>query len=299
MEQASFRIKAFASAPEFLQTTLAFLEEDDARNNLLVSMAIAAVADAPSPGRRWLCARRERRPVAAALALAEGRIALASASEPDAAEFGEALARSLRSGSSSWRALGPRETAQSFVKGWAAARQPAGLVRRKLALVRQTIMAKTLGDRPLAAQAAPGSFRKAVLSDAPVLRRWMRAFDRETEAPDRPAGSSQPPAETWISSAILASDAYVWETDRGLEATASAGGRTRLSGRVHLVYVPPESRRRGYARSCVAGVCEEFRKEGLGRATLFADRRSEPALELYRSIGFESLGDFEELELDP
>lgn len=292
---AGLRLRAFARASEFLEAALAHLEEDDVQNNLLISMALDARADRESPGRRWLLALRGDRPAAAALALAEGRIALAKADAADAVDFGAALARSLkRAGRPPWRALGPSSTARTFFEGWSggSGRRPGE------PLARQTIMSMDLIERASTDPGAiAGVLSKATPEDEGLLRTWMRAFDRETEAPRRSPQSSQPPADAWIAQAIAAGDAYVWRASDGIKATASVGGRTRESGRVHLVFTPQENRRKGCARACVNALTEELRKRGFKRAALFADAKSKPALALYESIGFRRKGEFEELEL--
>jgi predicted GNAT family acetyltransferase len=121
----------------------------------------------------------------------------------------------------------------------------------------------------------------------------MRAFDAETGAIP-----SQPPAEAWVRPAIERGDAFVWEDERGQPAaTASVGGRTRLCGRIHLVYVPPELRRRQFASACVRALALRLRAEGLRDATLFVDPKAERAVALYRGLGFARVADFVELPL--
>jgi RimJ/RimL family protein N-acetyltransferase len=56
------------------------------------------------------------------------------------------------------------------------------------------------------------------------------------------------------------------------------------------VWTPPAHRRRGYARSVVAGSLLEAREQGATRATLFT--ASEPARRAYRAIGFNVVGDY-------
>jgi uncharacterized protein len=58
------------------------------------------------------------------------------------------------------------------------------------------------------------------------------------------------------------------------------------------VWTPPEWRGRGYARSVVAGSLVAARKQGVGRAVLFADPDNAMARAAYLAIGFRIVGDY-------
>jgi ribosomal protein S18 acetylase RimI-like enzyme len=58
------------------------------------------------------------------------------------------------------------------------------------------------------------------------------------------------------------------------------------------VWTPPDLRGRGYARSVVAGSLLAARKQGVGRAVLFADPHNAAARAAYLALGFRIVGDY-------
>jgi GNAT superfamily N-acetyltransferase len=58
------------------------------------------------------------------------------------------------------------------------------------------------------------------------------------------------------------------------------------------VYTPPALRARGYARAVVAGTLLAARAQGVRDAVLFTGRANRPAQAVYRSLGFEPIGDW-------
>ncbi|HEX4628628.1 MAG TPA: GNAT family N-acetyltransferase [Gemmatimonadales bacterium] len=58
------------------------------------------------------------------------------------------------------------------------------------------------------------------------------------------------------------------------------------------VWTPPELRRRGYARSVVAGSLLAARKQSVQRAVLFADPSNASARAAYLALGFQIVGDY-------
>lgn len=58
------------------------------------------------------------------------------------------------------------------------------------------------------------------------------------------------------------------------------------------VWTPPEQRGRGYARSVVGGSLLAARKQGVGRAVLFADPQNAAARAAYLALGFGIVGDY-------
>jgi uncharacterized protein len=60
--------------------------------------------------------------------------------------------------------------------------------------------------------------------------------------------------------------------------------------RIQMVYTPPESRRRGYARACVGEVSTRIRAEG-NRCMLYADLANPVANALYRELGYRAVAE--------
>jgi predicted GNAT family acetyltransferase len=81
--------------------------------------------------------------------------------------------------------------------------------------------------------------------------------------------------------------------DRG-RPVAYSHFNARLPDMVQVggVWTPPELRGRGYARCVVAGSLRDARDRGVSRASLFTPRTNAPAQRAYRSLGFETVGEY-------
>lgn len=284
-------VTTFARAADFLAEAQTFLESNDAANGLIGGAALEACARSswlPDP-RRWLLVHADGARVMAAVALPDGRLASGPANAPEHARaFGAwcsaRFSRKIAGPELCWQIVGPRETAEVFALGWLG--RPAPMPSLRQILLTFSLLNKHYVTNP--------KFRKARPADVPLLRKWMREFDVEVGAI-----ASQPPAEAWITPAITRGDAYVYEDAKGIPiATASVGARTRLGGRIHLVYVDKSARRCAAASSCVASMAGVFANEGLCEATLFAGADATAALALYTGLGFKPVAEFVELALE-
>jgi [ribosomal protein S18]-alanine N-acetyltransferase len=92
---------------------------------------------------------------------------------------------------------------------------------------------------------------------------------------------------------------HEWSTILLVEETLA--GKTALLGfsifwlvhdELHVLNVAtaPEARRRGVARAAMDATLDRARQKGCTLATLEVRRSNEPALELYRSLGFRPVG---------
>lgn len=81
---------------------------------------------------------------------------------------------------------------------------------------------------------------------------------------------------------------FLWRTREGLRFRASVSARTADAAQISGVYTPPAWRRRGYA---TRGVGELSRRmlEQSRHACLFVNEANEPALAVYRRLGFENI----------
>ena len=114
--------------------------------------------------------------------------------------------------------------------------------------------------------------------------RWRTAY--ETELGLGGGDSVSDDIDRWI-----AADSHRFLVVDGAPV-AMTGFNARLPDIVQVggVYVPPGSRRRGFARRAVALHLTEARAQGVGEATLFT--ASDAAAACYRALGFARIGDF-------
>jgi predicted GNAT family acetyltransferase len=80
---------------------------------------------------------------------------------------------------------------------------------------------------------------------------------------------------------------------------ACAVGRTPTGIRIGLVYTPPELRRRGYATACVAELTRQLLESGRASVFLYAEANNKTSNHIYESIGYQYVGDWQEIDLNP
>jgi uncharacterized protein len=132
----------------------------------------------------------------------------------------------------------------------------------------------------------PGRLRLAALADKELTYRWTMAFGTDTNQ-----GSDRDTVERNTRLRIEHGDLYLWE-DGGQPVSMAAKNRPTDHGMtVGLVYTPPELRRKGYATSCVAGVCREILKSGCDFCTLYTDLSNPTSNAIYIKIGFQPVCD--------
>ncbi len=67
---------------------------------------------------------------------------------------------------------------------------------------------------------------------------------------------------------------------------------TGTSGRINMVYTPPEWRGRGYATACVAALTAERLASGWSSCLIFTDKQNAVTNKIYRRIGYQVLARF-------
>lgn len=147
------------------------------------------------------------------------------------------------------------------------------------------------------AQRAPGRARPAHPGDAELVIPWLEAF--QVEAHGRVEGD---PAAMWAS--FEGHDVrrlYVWEDEACRVASlAGVSGRTPNGRRIGPVYTPPARRRRGFAEALVAAVSQAQLGAGARFCFLFTDLELPTSNAIYRSVGYEQVGEAaEERFVDP
>lgn len=122
--------------------------------------------------------------------------------------------------------------------------------------------------------------RPATESDLPALERLWEDFTDEATFTPYP-GSPFDPA--------LVRDFVVLVADGndGIEGTLYANVGDADFGFVFGVYVRPDARRRGVARTLMQTVARTLKAEGRGHVVLSVDTPNEPARRFYASLGFE------------
>jgi len=154
---------------------------------------------------------------------------------------------------------------------------------------RDDLFALALSDLRVPGPLADGSWlcRPPRSGEIALLSKWRAAYSVEllgaTPGPelDERARAEMETADGWLLTVDERPCAY-------------SGFNARLPDVVQIggVYVPPELRRRGYARAAVAGSLLAARAAGVTRALLFTGAGNLAARTAYLALGFRVVGDY-------
>ena len=234
----------------------------------------------PQPGRYWVAADGDgvtavaiESPLGALLTVtpapASTLCAIVDAVRSDAPDLRGVFAEAL--------------TAAVFAGSWAERRGAAARPREGGRVYRL--------DMPPIESAAPGALRPADDGDRELVRAWARAFDAES-------GNDFGQAEAMVTLRLASDRVSVWDDDGPVSmasATAAAGGVCRIAH----VYTPPEKRGGGYATACVAGVSRQLLAAEAEACILFSHFHHPGSNQIYRSIGYEAVGELLAYEFLP
>lgn len=140
--------------------------------------------------------------------------------------------------------------------------------------------------------------RHATNEDIDLLVKWRRVYDRITMGFPESAIDDNQNRDVFNG---MISDCRLWvlEDDGTLVAMANFSASLPDTVQVGGVYTDEASRGRGYARSLVAGMLRDAQKSGVEEALLFTEMDNMPAQRAYESLGFEQVGDYGMVVLDP
>jgi len=136
----------------------------------------------------------------------------------------------------------------------------------------------------------PGRLRLATDADASLLRGWVDQFFAEAGA--------RSGAEDEVGSRIDAGLLVVWDVDGTAVSMAAATVAQGGVSRVHLVYTPPENRRRGFASACVASLTARELAVPGRTCMLNTDLANPTSNAIYQAIGYLRVAEAVELRFD-
>lgn len=175
---------------------------------------------------------------------------------------------------------GPEAAASSFAAAWTRPRRLSTIVA-----VNQRLYA--LGSPATPSHRPAGGLRLATQDDAAIVRGWGTAFLAET-------GLTQVNAKIF-GQLIQARQLYVWDDGQPRCLVATIRQITRGAA-VGVLYTPGESRHHGYAKSTLLALAQTLRERGLPECYLYADPTNAGADAVARSVGFEPVQDFVDIE---
>jgi RimJ/RimL family protein N-acetyltransferase len=272
-------IKYYPTAGEFLSHVGGYLAEDEARYGLILGIARRLTENVRTYGEPgpWFCsAGSDACLQAVAIRTPPFSVVLAHFSGEPAALAGTLAATISEKEPAIPGAMGDRELADKFAAAWC--REKRVTVRGRMAerLYRLEKIDKI--------SLARGRLRPAAEKDIKLVQAWARAFNGET------FGESLKQPETDMTPLVTGGNLFLWED--GAPVSMAARLRPTDSGMsVGYVYTPPEFRRRGYATSCVAGLCRNILQSGKEFCMLYADLANPVSNSIYKKIGFREVCD--------
>jgi GNAT superfamily N-acetyltransferase len=146
-------------------------------------------------------------------------------------------------------------------------------------------------DKPPVPQGAAGTLRLAHDGDREQVRAWARAFDAES-------GNNFGQAEAMVTLRLASGRVFLWD-DGGpasmASATAAVGGVCRIAH----VYTPPALRSHGYGKACVADLSGKLLATEAEACMLFSHFHHPGSNRIYRSVGYEAVGETLVYEFTP
>ena len=140
--------------------------------------------------------------------------------------------------------------------------------------------------------------RPAEERDLTTLVPWRRQYDRITMGyPDQAIDDGR--NRDMLAGMIEDERLWVLEEDRRVVAMTGFNANLPDTVQVGGVFTPEEMRGRGHARAVVAGSLLDAKAAGVRDALLFTEMSNTPAQKAYESLGFEHIGDYGMVVLDP
>ncbi|NLM41196.1 MAG: GNAT family N-acetyltransferase [Firmicutes bacterium] len=267
----------------FLQETLVHLEQDEAKNNLLLGIALAVERN-PSLFQEVVLVTvgDGENLLLAGLMTVPANLILYAVSDAPAEEGLFCLAQGM------WErrvqlpgVVGPKEIAERFSSLWSdlnCCRAELDMPMRVYEL--REVNRDVIGE---------GLLRTAQEADLDWVIRAMASFEEDSGLSNAP----EPERITRLARRLVARQSlYLWEHDGRVVSMAAKVRPTRHGISVNHVYTPRELRRRGYGTSCVAALSQLLLDSGYEFCTLFADLNNPTSNSIYRRIGYKPIGDF-------
>lgn len=287
----SLHVARHRDAAEFLAAAESWLLAREARNSLLLGVALAQSRQTHTRRRRppvYLTVSDATGPVLAAVSTAGIRLLLAGDDTTDDGAL-DALVEQLPC--SMPEVFAEEGLARRFAARWSAATgQPAALGERQhlLHVTDVTLTAATL--RP---QLPDGRLRPATVREAELLGDWLFAFQTATahhDAGDREA------ANMIIYGLLARKDVYVWVVGEGASerpvSMAIPARPTAHGVAISYVYTPAAERRHGYATACVAHLSWSLLNDGYQFCALFVEDGNTTARDIYHCLGYQPIAKF-------
>jgi len=280
-------LHTYPTATLFLAKMRVLLEADEARNGLMLGLALRVEGEPQAYGRGdpyFATTEDEAGIVAAALMTPPHGLLLYCTRDSDAAEVTAALtaiAQQLQADGWSLPTVnGPRAIATCFADCWSRLTD----VPYELVMATRVFVLRTVRHPHDSA----GHLRAATAADHALAVAWLRAFDRESQPMQE---QEEEQFHKSVRQKTAAGQLFFWEDGQPV----SMVGLSRPTARgisIGPVYTPPEYRSRGYASSAVARLSQQLLDTGKEFCVLFTDLANPTSNHIYQAVGYQPIEDY-------
>ncbi len=270
----------FHSNPrDFLSRCGAYLEQNEAEHNLILSLCQSALQK-QRQGKRsdifFSSLFNGSDFVMAAVQTPERNLVLSKSDQPEIEKLIEKLAKcNFRFP----RIVGPSDVASVFFNKWTqiTGQKPVEYVDQIIYTLKEVLLPSMV----------EGEFRLAEMEDTGAVAAWISSFASEAlpKVDQVNWEKAFKKAEEMISEGRVA----VWTVNEELVSMATVSGTDNVA-RLGGVYTPSEQRGNGYASATVANLSRLQLEQGKKICCLHADARNPVLNSIYRKIGYEFIG---------
>ena len=278
------KLVTYPNARTFLDEHEAFLERDEAKNNLLLGLCYA-LKKAPHmhSDPLFMAIMDHGKPTVVGLQTPPRSIIIYGNAE--AADRGIDLLSDWFTAQNKHLSGFLGEKTLSTAWGNALAAKMEGSTRHSMHTI-VYVLERVLPGRP-----TTGSLQPASPEETDLIARWQMAFEQEVFDRDLLLEKARRKAYQ----RIMEKEVFLWEDKGQIVAMACLARKTNNFIAINGVYTPPSFRKRGYASTVVAHLSQAALDAGNRYCTLFADFDNEVTNRMYRLMGYEPVAEFLEV----
>lgn len=267
----------FSHVSEALEKTGPFLEKMEAENNLALGIMQSLTSKPPSQEPLLAAVTNNGEPLLVMVQTPPHKLIISGTGPLAETAAKQAASILAASDAAIPGVIGHPQIAELFAKEWGKRKDCTYAVTMKQRIYKL----EHVQDIPF----SPGHLRAAQEDDLELVAQWLHQFFTEVGEP-----SSLEDARNKAQQTINASSLYLWD-DTNPVCMAAKTRPTQSGIVVSMVYTPPESRKKGYASSCVAALSRLLLSQGFQFLSLYTDLSNPTSNHIYQEIGYEPIQD--------
>lgn len=278
-----YSIRDFATPADFLSACGPWLERDEARHNLILSLASGrASADSWEDGAVFWGVTFGQEIVGCVMRTPPHKLLVTAMPEGAAIVVAEAAAEQYAEIPA---VLGPRQVGERIAERWSELRGGGWQIGMGQGVYRLDSVIPP--ERP-----AAGEMRVAGPADVDRAFDWGLDFSRDTGVA---FPTKRETVESWVERGRL----HLWVDGGEVVSMAVAHGFTGSGSRIGFVFTPRELRGRGYASVLVAELSQAQLDAGRGFCVLYTDLGNPTSNAIYQRVGYELVEEVVDVLLVP